>query len=341
MLRTTVNVLLVVFSTVAIAGSTACSQPSSTVAGTPTDTGTATPADASSQDTADSADVSDAASRPCQPFSYPTKTGEIANTDVDEASGLATSWRHPGLLWTHNDSGGEPRLFLIEHDGSTVAVAHLGGNATNVDWEDVAVGPCEAGSSASCVYAADVGDNDRVRDEVVIYRFAEPELPQTTPADITIDDFDTLWFSYPDGPHNVETLLVHPESAAIYVVEKTSDTDPAVFGISGEPNDADHPHQAVEVGHLHFGDSRYGSLVTAGDIAPNGREFTIRTYLRAFTFCADGADFASAFGTTPVVSPILLMGQAEALGYSRDGQTIWLTSEGLSAPIYRADRARK
>lgn len=290
-------------------------------------------------DTADVADIADAAERPCLPFGDTTKTGEIADSEVDEASGLAASWRHPDLLWTHNDSGGEPRLFLIAHDGSTAAVVHLGGNAENIDWEDVAVGPCEAGSSNSCVYAADVGDNDQVRDEVVIYRFSEPDLPGDTPADITVEDFDTLWFAYPNGPLNVETLLVQPESAAIYVVEKTSDRDPGVYRIPGQPNDADHPATAVEVGHLHFGDSRSGSLVTAGDVSPDGHEFTIRTYTNVFTFCAGGGDFESAFDATPVQSQLPLMGQAEALGYSRDGQTIWLTSEGRPAPIYRADRS--
>ncbi len=281
------------------------------------------------------------AKRACVPFTESTKTGEIAYKDVDEASGLAASWRHKGLLWTHNDSGGQPRVFLIKPDGSTVAIVHLGNKARNVDWEDIAVGPCQKGSKKSCVYVADIGDNRSKRKKVVIYRFAEPALPDKRPADLTIDHPDELWFTYPGGPRNAETVMVHPTTARIYVVEKTAERAPGVYRIPRKKADKKHPVLAVEVGQLRFGaGSGFGTLITAGDISPDGHEFSIRTYLAAYTFCADGDDFESAVEADPVLSAVPFMAQAEALAYSRDGQSIWLTSERRPTPIYRVDRAK-
>ena len=49
---------------------------------------------------------------------------------IVEASGLAVSRRHPGVLWTHNDSGDPARLFAVGADGRTRAVLTLAGPCT-------------------------------------------------------------------------------------------------------------------------------------------------------------------------------------------------------------------
>ena len=48
-----------------------------------------------------------------------TRLGDVALLrDVPEASGLALSRRHPGLLWTHNDSGHATELFAVDASGT-------------------------------------------------------------------------------------------------------------------------------------------------------------------------------------------------------------------------------
>lgn len=47
-------------------------------------------------------------------------------------------------------------------------------NATLNDWEDIAVGPCEAGGQRSCIYILDDGDRDG-QAERTIYKIPEPE----------------------------------------------------------------------------------------------------------------------------------------------------------------------
>src|SRR5207247_1030146 len=97
--------------------------------------------------------------------------------------------------------------------GVLLAEFDLGG-ATNVDWEDIAVGPC---SSGTCVFLGDTGDNDMNRTQYAVYRVAEPDpaagAKQMVPS-------TRLPFVYPDGPHNAEALLVHPTTGDVYVVTK-------------------------------------------------------------------------------------------------------------------------
>src|SRR5690606_1795107 len=40
--------------------------------------------------------------------------------ELEEASGLAASRRHAGVLWMHNDSGGEPEVFAVDSTGAVL-----------------------------------------------------------------------------------------------------------------------------------------------------------------------------------------------------------------------------
>ncbi|MCW8849578.1 MAG: hypothetical protein OQJ81_06315, partial [Melioribacteraceae bacterium] len=66
--------------------------------------------------------------------------GTIENDDIDEASGIASSYKNMGILWTHNDAGGENRIFAIDSNGISRGTYYLNG-IENRDWEDIAVGP--------------------------------------------------------------------------------------------------------------------------------------------------------------------------------------------------------
>src|SRR5688572_29419145 len=94
---------------------------------------------------------------------------------VVEASGAAASRRHPGVIWTHNDSG-DPAVFAFDAGGKARGRVTVSG-ATVTDWEDIALGPCPQGS---CLYIADIGDNDRARKQITIYRVPEPALDAQT-----------------------------------------------------------------------------------------------------------------------------------------------------------------
>ncbi|MGY8982685.1 MAG: hypothetical protein ACKVJ9_09640, partial [Cytophagales bacterium] len=61
----------------------------------------------------------------------------IKGKKIEEASGLVTSAINPGMFWTHNDSGADAELFLIDQEGNIHLKVFLAG-AQSIDWEDIA-----------------------------------------------------------------------------------------------------------------------------------------------------------------------------------------------------------
>ena len=53
-------------------------------------------------------------------FSEPTDQGEVKNPAINEASGIVASRKNPGVLWTHNDSGNDAKIYAISTSGETL-----------------------------------------------------------------------------------------------------------------------------------------------------------------------------------------------------------------------------
>ncbi len=100
--------------------------------------------------------------------------GLVKNDDIIEASGIAASYKNKGVLWTHNDAGNENRIFALDTTGSNLGEYYLY-NATNRDWEDIAIDP-GPDDSKSYIYVGDIGDNDDEYIYKYIYRFEEPNV---------------------------------------------------------------------------------------------------------------------------------------------------------------------
>ena len=141
-----------------------------------------------------------------------TVIGETAMLDdVPEASGLALSRRHAGVIWTHNDSGHETVLYAVDAAGQARGRVRV--PARTRDWEDLSAGPCPAGD---CLYLADIGDNDLARRTIQVLRVPEPDpdAGRTAPPDV-------FTLIYPDGPHNAEALFI--VEGTVFIVTKDRD----------------------------------------------------------------------------------------------------------------------
>jgi hypothetical protein len=132
--------------------------------------------------------------------------------ELPEGSGLAASRRTPGRFWAHNDSG-DPVLFALDSNGRVTGRVMISG-AKVEDWEAIAVGPC---SSGSCIYVADIGDNDAERKQITVYRVAEP-----AEASGSAKVADVFHATYPDGAHDAEALLVTPEGRLLIATKGES-----------------------------------------------------------------------------------------------------------------------
>ena len=62
------------------------------------------------------------------------KVGHLANPQITEASGLASSRLYPSVLWIINDGGNDPLLFAVGIDGADLGTFRVDG-AENYDWE--------------------------------------------------------------------------------------------------------------------------------------------------------------------------------------------------------------
>ena len=265
----------------------------------------------------------------CAAYDSPEPARTVAELAIGELSGLAASHLHPGVLYTHNDSGDEARFFAMDVGGAALGEFRLTG-ATAVDWEDVAVGPCPQGS---CVYLADVGDNPLVRQGYVVYRVAEPAVSAAGSVGVVTVEWERLPFRYPDGAaRNSETLLVHPLSGEVYVVTKRG------IGLPSEVYRLPMPlTPEVEVSLVKVADLPVPEVsdlpLTGGDIHPCGASVLLRMYGRAVRLdVPSGQPFEAAFTATPVTVPTAGELQGEAIAWSSDGRAYYTASEG-TAPL--------
>jgi hypothetical protein len=204
----------------------------------------------------------------CRPAGPPHSLPEV----LRESSGVAWSRVSPGVLWSHNDSGHEATLYAINDQGDLLGSVPLQG-ATNRDWEDLAVGPCPAGS---CLYVGDIGDNAEARDGIVLYRVEDTGTFDDAPR--TAEAFPMV---LPDGPRDMEALFVLP-GGEVYLVSKGRSHPVTVYRYP-PPLRAGETVTLEAVQTLTDGPVPLPSQVTGADATADGRVVAIRTY-QALTF---------------------------------------------------------
>jgi hypothetical protein len=270
------------------------------------------------------------------------KLADLADSRVAESSGLATSRRYPDLLWTHNDSGNAPYLFATNRSGAAIACFQVScptAPVMNVDWEDMAEGPAPGGKPA--LYIADIGDNNRVRNNLAVYRVIEPDaytgsLDPAAGPKLVAQRFP---FVYPGGAHyDAEALLVHPTTAQTFVVTKDASGTSYVFKFP-KPLTQQLPDQVVtlsKVATVKFTSGiSYGRMVTGGDISPDGKKVVLRTYTDAYEWPIVGTQSVGyALANNPRKSFPLPFNQGESVAYRPDGLALLTTSEGTPCPLY-------
>lgn len=245
----------------------------------------------------------------------------IDDKRVSESSGVAPSWLRPGHYYTHNDSGDSARFFEFDLKGKVIREVSVT-NAKAVDWEDMA--SARIGAKAY-LFFGDIGDNSEKRIAITIYRVPEGNSPS-----VTADAVFTL--TYPDGPHNAETLMVHPRTGDIYIVTKTSEGPSLIFRLAAPRKSGS--YVLKKVGSLQIQSLiKQGKLVTGGAISPDAKHVMLRTYLGIFEFDVNGSfDSWMKARSRPVQSGF--SGQAESVCYSVDGKMVLSTAEGTPCSLF-------
>lgn len=221
-----------------------------------------------------------------------------------------------------------------------------------VDVEDIAIAEGPGGSS---LLLGDIGDNGEERARVRIYRVAEPDPAAPGP----VGDVEVLEFTYPDGPHNAETLLVDDVSGSIVIVTKEQEKrngEPDALGaalpstvfegsLASQPDgpvelrpvgqidvvalqeraERSPPHPAALIG--------VAGVPTGGDVSPDGTLVAIRTYSTVWLWQRDaGETVAEALLGEPCEVVVAFERQGEAVAFDAGG--LATVGEGAGAPLH-------
>ena len=243
----------------------------------------------------------------------------IMDSRISEASAAAPSRSHPGTLWTFNDSGGNPVIFLLDSSGTALGGFRVEG-ARNRDWESLGLGRC---GTRSCLYIGDTGDNEEVRRSVTLYRVPEPEdlaLTRTRAAEV-------LQVEYPDGAHDVEGLFVEPDGGVV-LVSKGRSHGVRTFRIAADAWRRPGIAIAARLDSLPI---PAGNLVTDAAISADGRRVVIRTYTDLWFFLRDGAGRLRPDPGRPTCAiPARTERQGEGVGFWGENDLVLTSELGVS-----------
>lgn len=230
---------------------------------------------------------------------------EIRSPEITESSALAVSTTEPGLVYTINDSGDGPNVYVLDaSNGGLVGTTTLGGVEAR-DIEAIATG--EDGN----LVVADIGDNKGDHESATLYL-----IPQPGRGDHTVTP-DAVTFTYSTGPRDAESVLYVAATGRVYVISKQ-------FGgakVYRSPRDAfDRPSMVLKPIAPAPGLSTDATFLPGGDVA------VIRTY-----FNAEAYRFPSWKKITDISLPA--QRQGESITAPRRGSEIWVGSEGANSKV--------
>lgn len=265
----------------------------------------------------------------CPDFATGVDIGTPADPALAEISGVAASRQHPGVLWVHNDSGDTARIFAIRDDGTTLGEYAIEG-ANAIDWEDIALGPGPV-AGVDYLYIGDIGDNDRVRANIQVYRIPEPVVDANqAPVQASVSGAELFTLSYPGAPATVydcETLMVDPLSGDILLVTKqasgVNDVQVMLLPAPAAPG----AYTLTRVNGMTFAPG-LGYRVTGGDISPDGKEIVLHQYNGVIYWrVTNEAHLYDVFSqpACSVYAPFDVQG--EAIAWKPDGSGFYTLSE--------------
>ncbi|MGW3989694.1 WD40 repeat domain-containing protein [Streptomyces sp. NPDC004830] len=239
----------------------------------------------------------------------------IRDPRITESSGLAASRQHPGIYWTHNDSDDGAYLYAVDGStGETVATITMSGVGSPRDVEAISVGP------DGHLYVGDIGDNlGGTWPYVWIYRLPEPK--ELTDRTIRATQYVV---KYSDGPRDAESLVVHPKTGRVYIVDKNEKgghlyEGPARLSASG--SNTFRPVAAVP-----------DLEATDATLSPDGEHLVVRSYFGSIAYDWNGGRIKRKERLG-----VPFLGQGESVTYTADGTKLMYGAEGADSPVEPQD----
>lgn len=300
-------------------------------------------------------------SRQCPQFLSGSQVGTVGHKSLDEISGIGASKKNIDVLWAHNDSGSEARLWAFNTQGTHLGIYNLTGTNNN-DWEDIAIGP-GPDPNKDYIYIGDVGNNDGLINRTFnIYRVPEPNVSASQqPINVDLNSVDTLPVKYPDSlRHDCETIMVDPANSDIYLCTRDRwNDDHGIMRVYRYPASQHTPGVAytlqlvakVQFINLPASKRPNWEMAVGGDISLNGSLVIIRTKPKRYDKGvpqrallwqrSPGAALWEAFDNPVCLVPSLYEPQGEAICFDANGCGYYTISEDPCQPIYYFARDRQ
>ena len=219
---------------------------------------------------------------------------------LTEISGMAASWMHENVVWVHNDSSDAARLYALDLETcDTVSELRLRGVQAR-DFEALASTRNARGRAA--LWVGDIGDNRDSWPFVTLHRVWEPKTLGTRSRRVKSWDF-----TYPDRPHNAETLMVSGRSVWVATWQL------ATGGLYSVPL----RRTVARAERL----DDVGPLTTDGSIHPDERGYVLRDYLDVHFYV--GLPPGRKVATFALPRQV----QGEAITWTSDGTGLLIASE--------------
>tara|TARA_R110002096_G_scaffold23964_4_gene75921 strand:- start:1300 stop:2433 length:1134 start_codon:yes stop_codon:yes gene_type:complete len=262
-----------------------------------------------------------------------TATAQISNVsekfalpnNLNESSGAIF---FNNKLITHNDSGGENKLFELDTISGLVTRTVTISNATNVDWEDIT-------QDNTNIYIGDIGNNNGNRTDLKIYKINKTDFLNTASiiaetitlsyaaqTDFTANPNNTEWDSEALVSFDETNLLLFSKNwvdgiTKAYLIPKAKGT----YSISEEASTLNS-----------------GGLISGGTFNPlTGKLYLVgyTSTLQPFVWVSEsfsGNDIFSGTNTQTSLTPLFGLEQTEAITFVNENR-YFITSESFSQTI--------
>ncbi|MET8090459.1 hypothetical protein [Micromonospora sp. NPDC005220] len=244
-----------------------------------------------------------------------TAVCQVRDDRLAEISGMVAT--DDGYVVINDGADDEARRRIFFLDQRCAVVRTVSFPSRPRDTEDLAIG------RDGTIWVADIGDNDRSRTTVGVWRLApgakRPVLHRMT---------------YPDRPHDAEALLLDAAGRPLIVTKGGGGTVYLYAPTTALKAGATTPLAAlgqvtVPITTTSNPFSFLGrGVITGAASAPDGRRVALRSYADAFEYDVPDGDVVRALTTgTPRITPLPDEPQGESITYSRDGRSLLTVSE--------------
>ena len=224
--------------------------------------------------------------------SHPLGEHRMDLAAIDEGSGLAASHKNANIVWTHNDSGDDARLFAVTPSGQFRGEFFIDGIEA-VDWEAITT------DLDGHLYIGDIGNNRNKRKDLVVYQVDEPRIPIDGPAiSGQLKVKARIPFHYPEQTafpdrkrmnFDAEALFWAPHpvtgQGTLYVLTKhRSDSETVLYRFDDLGPGPSRGLIRVDQFDVGGDPDNFGGMVTGADATPDGQMLAVLTYHALFVF---------------------------------------------------------